>query len=354
MDPEHLLPKPDFFLPPQVKDALFKRKVESAVTAKRSIIHFTHGGCLDGATCDALVRMKHGAQNVSTLYLAPHETLPALDILRAHAADGRRLVVSDLSFQKGQGARVVARLEELTRKKGWRVTWRDHHHKQWDGAPVDAMQRVADVTVDTTGTECGATLVQKDLLPDDAFARELAAVVRDHDLWLRKDPRSIRVQQACQHVGSAFFADHLVVSRSLLDANMDAWARREDARRDALVEEAVGASWFKIGKRAVVGVAYGRVPTNEVLHTLYEEKGAHLAILLKPSGTFSLRSPKGVEVCHLVAQNFGGGGHPNASGGKLRIPHAKLPLYWATRGRYGADALIQRAVDEVDTLLATQ
>ncbi|HLE96786.1 MAG TPA: hypothetical protein VI997_05380, partial [Candidatus Thermoplasmatota archaeon] len=100
---------------------------------------------------------------------------------------------------------------------------------------------------------------------------------------------------------------------------------------------------------ARVAIAYGDLPTNDVLHALYTDGGAQIAILLKPEGTFSLRSRKGVDVCHRLAQDYGGGGHPNAAGGTLRLGPLELPVYWARRGRVPkADRLVAAALDEAD------
>ena len=77
-----------------------------------------------------------------------------------------------------------------------------------------------------------------------------------------------------------------------------------------------------------MGLVYGRVPTNEALHAM-EERGAHMSVLIKPTGGFSLRSRKDVPVCHVVAQEFGGGGHPNASGGQLGLGAFGLAALWS-------------------------
>lgn len=346
-----LLPSADFFVPDSVKDRRFAKRVLRAASRAQGTVHLSHAACLDGAACDAIVRLARGDVAVETVFVEPHETIAALRLAAGVPGRAREIALSDLSFQKGQGADALAALR-LARDNGWRVAWRDHHAKQWEGAPLEAMAEVADLTVDFAGKECGATLVAAALAPSDAFARELATVVRDHDLWILADPRSVRLQEAAYHAGSERFVARVLASRSIDDPELARWSGEAQREKRELVEGALAHARLERGERAVVGVAYGRVPTNEVLHAL-GEKGAHLSVLFKPDGGFSLRSMKHVPVCHLVAQRYRGGGHPNASGGRIDVPAIELPVYWARRGDApAARALVADALREVEAFLA--
>jgi len=345
------LPPASFFRPAPYKDWKFEREFYRRAYNASTVVHLTHGDCMDGAACDVLVRKAYGDGAVETAYLEPHETVDALELLTRVPSRARGLVISDLSLQRGEGERAASALQSLA-DDGWRISWRDHHHKQWEGVDLAAFQEAADVTLDTSGTECGATLVQRDLLPDDAWARDLAQTVRDHDLWLRKDPRSMILFHAIVEMGSERWVRyHLSHQGSIVDRNLEAWAARDRKRNAELVRWALSRSRIVNGRRARIGLAYGRVPTNETLHAL-EEKGAHLSILIKPSGAFSLRSAKNVPVCHVVAQEFGGGGHPNASGGRLGLGSFGLMSLWSRGLNHpAARTLARRAAAEVDAHL---
>lgn len=345
------LPPASFFRPAAYKDWKFERDFYRQAYNASTVVHLTHAECLDGATCDVLVRAAYGDGAVETVFLEPHETVDALELLTRVPSRARGLVISDLSLQRGEGERAAAGLAALA-DDGWRISWRDHHHKQWEGVDLAKFEEVADVTLDRASAECGATLVQKDLLPKDDWARELAECVRDHDLWLRKDPRSITLFHSIVEAGNARWIRHMLSNRIVADRTIEAWAARDRKKNAELVKWALQRSKIVRGKRAVVGLAYGRVPTNETLHAL-EEKGAHLSILIKPSGGFSLRSRKDVPVCHTVAQEFGGGGHPNASGGRLGLGSFGLMSLWSRKlGHPAARVLAKRAIAEVDALLA--
>ena len=348
------LPSRRFFRPDSYKKWQFERRILRTAHDAPHILHMAHGPCMDGATCDVLVRRKYGSDAVRSIFLAPHETTHVLTLLRAVPSRNRQLIISDLSLQKGQADEIAELIEGLA-QSGWRISWRDHHHKQWEGVDFARLRDACDLTLDMELQESGATLVQKALLPDDAYAAELAEVARDHDLWLRQDPRSetlIRSYYGAPSFGQ--WVQHFLPGGDIITEDIRTWAAAEDAKTEKLVAWGLKKSKIVQGKRAKIGLVYGRVPTNDVLHRL-EEDGAHLSILLKPTGTFSLRSIKDVAVCHHVAQSFNGGGHPNASGGKLDIHGLALARLW--RQHFEHDAvrpLVARAVAEVDKHLAAR
>lgn len=345
------LPPASFFRPAPYKDWKFEREFYQRAYAASTVVHFTHGECMDGATCDVLVRRAYGDGAVETIFLEPHETVDCLELLTRVPSRARGLVISDLSLQRGEGDRAASALQALA-DDGWRIAWRDHHHKQWEGVTISMFDEACHLIIDRESKESGATLVQKDLLPDDPWARELAEVARDHDLWLKKDPRSMTLFHAIVEAGSERWIRHLVEKRVIVDATIERWASRDRKRNDALVGWALAKARVMRGRRGAVGLAYGRVPTNETLHAL-EERGAHLSILIKPSGAFSLRSRKDVPVCHTIAQEFGGGGHPNASGGRLGLGSFGMASLWSRRlDHRGVRKLAERALAEVEAHLA--
>jgi len=345
------LPPAEFFRPGAYKDWRFERDFYQKAYAASTVVHVTHKECMDGATCDVLARVAFGDGAVETIFLEPHESVDALELLTRVPSRARGLVISDLSLQRGEGERAADTLRTLA-EDGWRISWRDHHHKQWEGVDLDAFRAHCDLTVDFEGKESGASLVQKALLPDDKWAQELAQVARDHDLWLRQDPRSMTLFHAIVEAGSERWIRHLVAKRVIVDAQMERWAARDRKRNQKLVEWGLKRSRTLRSGRATIGLAYGRVPTNETLHAL-QERGCDLAILVKPTGSFSLRSRKDVPVCHTVAQQFGGGGHPNASGGHLGLGAFGLLSLWARRLNHpAARKLADRALAEVDSHVA--
>ncbi|MHB8586942.1 MAG: hypothetical protein ACYDDF_14025 [Thermoplasmatota archaeon] len=377
------LPGSEFFLPPSTEVRRFERRVKRAAAQalgrKDGVLHLTHGGCFDGATCDALVRIAATVaggddvasadepssareapdlastslreEDVATVFLEPAETLDALRLVAPMKAHERRLLLSDLSLQKGQES-AAAEVVAQAIASGWRVEWRDHHARQWDETSVARLAGTPGLAlrIDFSGSECGATLVQKDLLPRSPFAAEIAGIARDHDLWILKDPRSMRLEAATRGLGSERFSRRLAAERRIDDPAFQSAADAVEARKKVDIAWGVRRAHIHEGPGPLadsmrVGTAFGNIPTNEVLHALIVERGCAVGVLFKPDGKFSLRSRKGVDVCHEIAQAFGGGGHPNASGGKIILAPLAWPAFWIRQdGHPAARAVVEKAL----------
>lgn len=343
------LPDAEFFLPRAYVEG--RKRAALLERARRGrVLHLTHGECLDGAGSDVMVRLKHGDAEVSTIYSDPAKVVDKLVAIAGARVpgEGRALLLSDVSPQRDQRGQLEAALGQLN-ELGWRIEWRDHHAKQWADGLLDAVRRKADlVRVSLDNDECGASLCQQDLLPQDPFAKELGAVVRDIDLWLRKDPRSLVLTDARHGLGSEAFVQAMLRARGDIvpsDVRRAAAAYREEFDRD--VRAALAAARVVQGKHKV-GVVYGDFPGSLLCDELRKARGTDVEVALKPNGKFSIRSRQGLEFCHAVAQRFRGGGHPNASGGHLRIGALEWPRYWLTGGRAAeADALVAAAKDAV-------
>jgi oligoribonuclease NrnB/cAMP/cGMP phosphodiesterase (DHH superfamily) len=279
-----------------------------------------------------MVRLRHGDAAVSTLYTDPSLVTDKLRrVAEARVpGEGRSLLLSDVSPQLAQRAELEQALGQLN-ELGWRIEWRDHHAKQWEQGMLDAVRRKADhVRVSLDNDESGASLCQLDLLPGDAFARELAQVVRDVDLWIRKDPRSEVLTDARHAMGSTAWVGKMVRDRVVLDDELRAAAQRHRAELERDLGRALAKARVVHGARKV-GVVYGDFPGSQACDALRRALGTDVELALKPDGKFSLRSQPGIEV-HRIAQAHGGGGHPQASGGKLRVARAAWPGYWLARG----------------------
>lgn len=339
-----LLPAPDFFKPGILRQLEVESEMRRA--ARKAVVHVSHADCLDGAGSDVLVRLKHGSDRVATVYCDPAEVLDRLRAL-ARARGRGQLLISDLSLQVGQAEEVAETVSKLT-DAGWRVEWRDHHHKQWEKGALEVVAKAADaVNLNADGTECGTSLVQKDLLPGDEFAQELAEIIRDVDLWIRKDPRSTVLTHARHEWGSEAFVAKMIRDKRFVDKATEDAAKAWEKRFERDAREALRHARVAEGKNRV-GVVYGDLPGSDVCDRLREEKGTDVEINLKPSGKFSVRSRPGLPICHTLAQRFGGGGHPHAAGGMLAMGPLAWTIYWSSRGdSLAARRLVEAAEDAV-------
>ena len=316
----------------------------------RQVLLLSHGHCLDGVGAAVVTLRAFGTDQVGVAYLQPGDMAEALELLATRPGNGRRLLVADLSLQPEQFDAIVAACAAL-RRGGWRIEWRDHHHKQWEGLPLDRLREHLDaLVVNADATESGASLQQQAFAPRDAFARALAETVRDRDLWWNKTTDSETLEFALTELGTKDFVRHLVARTDgpVVDAALADAARRERERQQAIKQRLLDQARFWGDGATRVGVVYGWLPKNTGLHELLEEKGCRIAANVRPNGKVSLRSRRDAPVCHLVAQRYSGGGHPNASGADLGLRGLSYWWYVLRHGRVAAvERFAQACVDQL-------
>lgn len=317
----------------------------------------THAHCLDGVGGAIVTLRALGPDGVGVCYAQPGEMAEVLGYYATRggmAGNGRRLLVCDLSLQPDQYDAIVAACARL-RANGWTVEWRDHHHKQWEGLDLARLRReAAALEVNADATESGASLQQKALAPRDAFLRRLAETVRDRDLWWNKTPDSETLEFALSDLGTDAFVDAYLQAAPddpiVLPVVAAAAQRERDGQAAVLARLLREARYYGTrndasGPGTRVGVIYGWLPKNTGLHELLHDHGCRIAVNVRPNGKVSLRSEKGADVCHLVARDFAGGGHPNASGADLGLTGASYWWYILRRGKVPVvERLAARAV----------
>jgi oligoribonuclease NrnB/cAMP/cGMP phosphodiesterase (DHH superfamily) len=286
----------------------------------------------------------HGASSVALVGASPYSIEDALQRVADYGDDGLDLYVCDLcpdrfEYVDEELAAAVDRADS--------VRWFDHH--QWNDAVAEAVRAAGvDLVVGESDEECstGVALRSLDFEFPPRFT-ELATVTRDHDLWLREDPRSDDLADY------AYWADpeeYVTVvgayGADLPDAVDDYLAERRE-EKEALIEAAVDrAETHEVGPWTV-GVTYGRCSQNEVAEEL-RERGHDAAVVVKPAGSASIRGSDDFERCHEVARQVEGGGHPQAAGCKPDIYDDMLDYarHWTTDGE-AAKRVILAAFDRV-------
>ncbi|MES2154672.1 MAG: hypothetical protein V4510_06000 [bacterium] len=341
--PHHVIPRSA-----RRRNAKRRGAWDGAEAAASSVLLVSHANCLDGVGAALVVLRTLGPAGVGVCYVQPGEMAEVLSHFASVPGGGRRLLVADLSLQPDQYDGIVAACRRL-REGGWRIEWRDHHHKQWEGLDLSRLRAqlvVLDVNADAT--ESGASLQQKATAPKDAFLARLAETVRDRDLWWNKTPDSETLEFALSDLGTKrFVAAYLAApapSAVVLPAVAEAAQRERDGQARVLARLLGQARYFGEGTTRV-GVIYGWLPKNTGLHELLHDHACHVAVNVRPNGKVSLRSRKGADVCHLIARDFSGGGHPNASGADLGLSGRSYWWYVLRRGRVAVvERLAARAV----------
>ncbi|MDB9248610.1 phosphohydrolase [Halorubrum ezzemoulense] len=364
------LPGKGFFYPDSLDDERAERRAREAIEGSEAVV--IADGDADGLACAAMIREAydaaldvgpfedavaarlegesgsdepddegegdddplgdaHAESPVGLVSAGPYSIDTALERVEKYADDGIDLFVCDLCPDDYEW--IAEPLTELADSTDT-IRWFDHH--QWDDETADAVREAGvDLVVGESDEECTAdvTLRSLDYAFDDRWA-ELAEVTRDHDLWLKEDPRSDDLADYSYWAGAEEYAAVVgAYGVDLPEAVRSFVAERrveKEARIDLAVDRAVT---HEVGDWRVA-VTYGRCSQNEVAERL-REAGADAAVIVKPAGSASIRGSDDFRHAHEVAGRVNGGGHPQAAGCKPDIYDDMLDYahHWSTEGQ---------------------
>ncbi|WP_432508215.1 DHH family phosphoesterase [Halorubrum ezzemoulense] len=273
----------------------------------------------------------HAESPVGLVSAGPYSIDTALERVEKYADDGIDLFVCDLCPDDYEWiAEPLAELADSTDA----IRWFDHH--QWDDETADAVREAGvDLVVGESDEECTAdvTLRSLDYAFDDRWA-ELAEVTRDHDLWLKEDPRSDDLADYSYWAGAEEYAAVVGAYGVDLPETVRSFVAERRVEKEARIDLAVDrAVTHEVGDWRVA-VTYGRCSQNEVAERL-REAGADAAVIVKPAGSASIRGSDDFRHAHEVADRVNGGGHPQAAGCKPDIYDDMLDYahHWSTEGQ---------------------
>ena len=273
----------------------------------------------------------HARSPVGLVAAGPYSLDTALERVLAYADDDVDLFVCDLCPDEYEWiAEPLEALAETTAS----VRWFDHH--QWDDETAAAVRDLGvDLVIGDSDEECTADVALRSL--DHAFDdrwTELAAVTRDHDLWIKEDPRSDDLADYSYWAGSEEYATVVGAYGADLPETVEEFVADRRVEKEARIAAAVDrAVVHEVGEWSVA-VTYGRCSQNEVAETLRGE-GADAAVIVKPAGSASIRGSEDFRHAHEVAGKVNGGGHPQAAGCKPDIYDDMLDYaqHWTTEGQ---------------------
>ncbi|WP_339105735.1 phosphohydrolase [Haloterrigena salinisoli] len=285
---------------------------------------------LTGEAVDPLEEPEPTPHEVALIPASPHDVEDALARVAEFGDEGIDIYVCDLAPDRYE---YVEEELDAALETGDRVAWYDHH--QWGDDVAQAVRDAGvDLVVGDSDEECSADVVYRSLEYDfSPMYEELAAVTRDHDLWLREDPRSDDLADYAYWTDPAEYVE--VVREYGVD--LPEWVRDYLAERreekEALIDRALARAEFREIGDYTVGVTYGRCSQNEVAEGM-REQGADASVVVKPAGSASIRGTDAFDRCHEVAGKVNGGGHPKAAGCKPDIYDDMLDYanHWTSRG----------------------
>jgi oligoribonuclease NrnB/cAMP/cGMP phosphodiesterase (DHH superfamily) len=319
-----LLPGEGFFVPDSVDEVEAEREAREALEGADRVVVADPDA--DGLACVALVRTAFGES--ALLPAGPHEIEEALAYVVEFGEPGLSVFVCDLCPDSPDDVAALPAVADLAAS----VRWFDHH--QWDDALAARVDAHAELVVGASEEECTADVALRTLNYEfpDRYA-DLAAVTRDHDLWLREDPRSEDLADYAYRAEPEEYLETIQGHGADLPPEVEAYIAEQRVEKDALVERAVDRAEYQEVSEWTVGVTYGRCSQNEVAEAM-RSAGADASVVVKPAGSASIRGTDAFERCHEVAAQVNGGGHPKAAGCKPDIYDDMLDFahHWTTRG----------------------
>jgi len=295
------------------------------------VVHLTHND-LDAVGADAVHRMKFGNDGVFTIWSSVGKFALLFSLVASCEGKGDLLSISDLGFHPD--AEFIA---IKAKKNGWLVEWRDHH--RWREEEIEKIGRAVSLLRVDTST-CGTGIVARDLMPGDPVATEVARVVCDYDLWKHADPRSAVLGQVLQRKKNRDHVRDCLVQGVFTDELIGQEYADIKNEMESMMKHSLRQATFTGTKyRIAFAPLYGY--PSETAHFIRDEKKTEIEVIIGKDGKFSIRSVP--PISHLIAREFGGGGHPNAAGGSFHFTVVERFTWWLFKKSRHFDELVKVA-----------
>lgn len=260
------------------------------------VVCFYHANCTDGAAAAAVVKRKYPE---AQLFPMNHGEPITAEV------KGKKVFIVDFSFP----AEILQKLKAEAAK----VLWYDHHK-----TALPTRDKIGWGVLDLE--ESGASLTWKQEYPGTPLPK-IIAYVKDKDLWQWQLPDSRAVSMDLRNTVGVLDPESETWKRLIDHLDEDAFRKIIERGEYALQSQRLNIlsgikNGFELdfhGHRAFA--VNWSLEASDIGEYIYREMAYPVAILFYYTGkvwSFSLRSPS-VDVSEL-AQKYGGGGHPGASG----------------------------------------
>jgi oligoribonuclease NrnB/cAMP/cGMP phosphodiesterase (DHH superfamily) len=304
----------------------------SAVKSRAAhVVHLTHND-LDAVGADAVHRMKFGTDGVFTIWSSVGKFAQLFLLVASCDGKGDLLSISDLGYTRD--AETIAK---KAKKNGWVVEWRDHH--RWRDEEIRKVEpEVSLLHIDTS--VCGTGIVARDIAPENPLAAEVARVVCDYDLWKHADPRSAVLGQVLQRKENRDHVRDCLTNGIFSDERIEREYAGIRAEMESMMQRSLQKATFTGTKyRIAFAPLYGY--PSETAHFIRDQRHTEIEVIIGKDGKFSIRSVP--PISHLIAREFGGGGHPNAAGGSFNFTVIERFTWWLFKTSRHFDELVKVA-----------
>ena len=165
-------------------------------------------------------------------------------------------------------------------------------------------------------------------------------MVCDYDLWKHADPRSAVLGQVLQRKENRDHVRDCLIRGIFSDEHIEREYAGIKAEMETMMLQSLQHATFTGTKyRFVFAPLYGY--PSETAHFIRNQKKTEIEVIIGKDGKFSIRSVP--PISHLIAREFGGGGHPNAAGGSFNFTVIERFTWWLFRKSRHFDELVKVA-----------
>lgn len=307
---------------------------------KLSNVVVTHGD-VDGVISAALAARATGGIS-RFLFSGPSSLTRTLSKLKS---EGSELIILDIGLNKSKLAEVEALLMRLS-QGGWRITWYDHH--RWDDYSLARISKLVNLIVKPSTSN--ARLVFESLGGGD-FERELVEIADDADTgsYSTELARLYNAISMDRKMREKLLS--LLLSGSLMSEELRSFGEMKLREIESQVSEGLRRAKVRVtksGRRFCVIDLRKRGPGSLIARRATSELGVDFSLAFSCK-RFSLYAGLSRDLdLRSLCERFGGGGHPYACGGRVRLSPLKrlaCKLLWRFYTPHEIKEII-RAVEE--------
>ena len=279
---------------------------------EKGICVLTHTD-LDGVVCGLLFQAAYGEKNVIVQNLNYNEINTAA--VEAASATAGKILITDILCNEESLLTLL--------NSGKQVVVIDHHKtSSW---VLDIQHPALEVVLNTSKS---ATLLVYEWLNSQGFNlsswEQIVMATNSHDLWLRDNPQSEKVNSLLYLIGQARFSRRFLENQQLeLSPAEELILELERERAEKVISAALErVQYFTDSQGKRYGLLYTEGYVSEIGAAISNKEGVDYAVIImmhitpipgeKP-GVVSLRSADKADVSE-IARCHGGGGHKNAAG----------------------------------------
>lgn len=293
-------------------------------------------GDVDGMASAAMVKRAKGDSYV--VFSGPRSVSKMLGMMRRK----HRIFIVDVAINPSALSEIERNLKRL-KEKGSEITWIDHH--PWTKEAVETVGRYAEVHV--RGEKSAARLVMEVFNLEDEISRRIAEIADDADTaeYSMEISRLYRAGSRGSKLRKRIV--DLMTEGKFMDEELEEKLRnsmkREEKKYTNVEYQFITTSNGR--KIAVIDLRPSGGPGSVIAKELCSKEEFDFSLVIFSCERFSLYRCKGLEDLSKVCEEYEGGGHPYACGGRIKMPFYRRILCRIFGRRYRPpeiDGLIER------------